>query len=222
MDAFHSSAKKPGSTPIGGKGYADQFVRSATQPLPNRSTRPLVMGPEAAAQQIATAEQQIVVCRTILEQFEPRVSILKRAVEHLKKPAAAPTAPKKLGFGAKKPAPPARQAPGAGDRAMIESVAQRLAAKPELLRRSEIALHQFADATGSVAMAETKLAGLHAIEPHAVPAELDRLELSKVQGKVYPICNFYEAFKDDEVLWRLFPPPQQTPSPGTGRLSFGG
>ncbi|HEY9898807.1 MAG TPA: hypothetical protein V6D00_06460 [Pantanalinema sp.] len=221
MDAFHSSAKKPGGTPFGGQGYSDQFVRSVTQPLTTRGTRPLGSGPEAAQQLIATAEQQVAVCRTILEQFAPRVALLKGAVEHLKKPPA-PAAPKKLGFGAKKPQAPARQAPGAGDRAMIESLAQRLAAKPDLLRRSEIALHQFADATLSVATAETRLAGIKELDPHAVPGELTLLELGKVQGKVHPICNFCEVFKDDEVLWQLFPPPHQTPAPrGSGRFSFG-
>lgn len=223
MDAFHSSAKKPGSTPFGGQGYSDQFVRSATQPLTSRGTRPLMAGPEAAAQLLATAEQQIAVCRTILEQFAPRVALLKGAVDHLKKPAAPAAPPKKLGFGAKKPAPPPRQAAATGDRATIERLAERLGAKPDLLRRAEIALHQFADASSSVATAETRLTGIQGLLPHAVPDELARLELGKLQGKVYPVCNFYEAFKDDEVLWQLFPPPHQTPAPrGSGRLSFGG
>ncbi|MBO9541710.1 hypothetical protein J7643_14065 [bacterium] len=220
MDAFHSSAKKPGSAPFGGPGYSDQFVRSATQPLTSKGTRPLAAGPESVAQQITDAEQQLAMCRTILEQFEPRIGILKSAVEHLKKPAAPPP-PKKLGFGAKKPAPPARQA--AGDRAMIENLAQRLGAKPDLLRRSEIALHQFDDALSTLTLAETKLAGLTGLDPYAAGYALDGLGLSKLQGKVYPICNFYEVFKDDEMLWRLFPPPQQTSVPrGTGRLSLGG
>lgn len=223
MDAFHSSSKKPGSTPFGGQGYSDQFVRSATQPLANRDTRPLTAGPEAVAQQLATAEQQIAVCRTILEQFDPRVRTLKSAVAQIKQPPAAPAAPKKLGFGAKKPAVSARPAPGAADRALIESLAQRLAAKPDLLRRAEIALHQYADAASAVASAEAKLAGLQGMDPFTAAPMLAQLELGKLQGKVYPVCNFYEVFKDDDLLWQLFPPPQQAAAPrGTGRFSLGG
>lgn len=223
MDAFHSSSKKPGSSAFGGQGYSDQFVRSATQPLTSRGTRPLAGGPEAVAQQVATAEQQIAVCRTIIEQFEPRVRVLKSAVEHLKKPAA-PAAPfKKLGLGPKKPAPPARPAPGGSDRAMIEDLAQRLSAKPDLLRRAEIALHQFADAGSAITTAEAQIRMIYGMDPYSAAPQLQQLELGKLQGKVYPICNFYEVFKDDEVLWQLFPPPQQAPSPrGSGRLSLGG
>ena len=39
--------------------------------------------------------------------------------------------------------------------------------------------------------------------PQAYQA-LEAIEVTKLQGRVYPICNFYEVFKDDELIAQLF------------------
>ncbi len=230
-DAFKRSGPGAGSNPFADRSYSDQFVRSATQPLGRRQTRPLEITSEVLSQQVAAAEEQIQLCRTILDRFGPRVKLLKTASEQAKKaapaPAAAPEPKKGLKPPAlKKPAP----APMAGpmspqDKALVEKITKRLGENADLARRAAIAVHQFEEAARSVAETHAKLNQARMMAPAQGYALLESLETSKLQGRVYPICNFYEVFKDEESFWQLFPPPNQQPgasAPGkTGRL-FGG
>lgn len=223
-DAFKRAGPGAGSNPFGDRSYSDQFVRSATQPLAKRATRPLEITPEVLAQQIAAADEQIQLCRTILDRFGPRVRMLKTASEQAKKAAAPPQVEPKKGLkpALKKPTP----APAAGpmspaDKALVEKIARRLAEKPDLARRAAIAVHQFEEASRSVAETHAKLNQVRMMDPAQGCSALESLETSKLQGRVYPICNFYEVFKDDETFWQLFPPPTQAqqPTPSkTGRL----
>lgn len=223
-DAFKRNGPGAGSNPFADRSYSDQFVRSATQPLAKRATRPLEITPEVLAHQVAAAEEQIQLCRTILDRFGPRVHLLKLASDQAQKPAAPPQPePKKgLKLPSIKKAPTAAGALSAGDKALVEKIMRRLAEKPDLARRAAIAVHQFEEASRSVAETHAKLNHARNMDPTQGWALLESLETSKLQGRVYPICNFYEVFKDDETFWQLFPPPMQMQSqltPGkTGRL----
>lgn len=222
-DAFKRSGPGAGSNPFADRSYSDQFVRSATQPLGRRATRPLEITPEALQQQVAAAEEQIQLCRTILERFGPRVRLLKAAHEQSRKAVAPPAPePKKALKGLKKPLP----APGAGplspaDKQLVDKIARRLAENPDLARRAAIATHQFEEATRSVAETHAKLNQARALEPAQGWAQIESLETSKLQGRVYPICNFYEVFKDDETFWQLFPPPNQATVAAPKGRTFG-
>lgn len=219
-DAFKRSGPGAGSNPFADRSYSDQFVRSATQPLGRRQTRPLEITPEVLAQQIAAAEEQIQLCRTILDRFGPRVKLLKAASDQARKAAGAPApaAEPKKGLKAppKKPAAPA--APPSGplspqDKQLVDKLAKRLVEKTDLARRALIAVHQFEEASRSVAETHAKLNQARSMETQQGWALLESLETSKLQGRVYPICNFYEVFKDDEAFWQLFPPPTQPQGP---------
>lgn len=209
-DAFKRTGPGAGSNPFADRSYSDQFVRSATQPLGRRATRPLEMTPEVFAQQIAAAEEQIQLCRTILDRFGPRVRLLKTASEQAKKPVAAPAPEPKKGLkppALKKPAAPSAGPMSPADKSLVDKIARRLAEKADLARRAAIAVHQFEEASRSVAETFAKLNQARTMDPTQGFTMLESLETSKLQGRVYPICNFYEVFKDDEAFWQLFPPP---------------
>lgn len=212
-DAFKSTAQGPSGNPFGDQPYSDQFVRSATQPLARKTTRPLEITPEVVQQRLHAAEEQIQLCRIIIERFSPRVRLLRAATDSLRQPSAQAPAPSKklgLGKGPKKPAP-VQATPGISpqDRAIVDKIAKRLSANPGLGRRATIAVTQFDDAGRGVIETHAKLNQLRTLEPATAMAQLELLDISKLQGRIYPICNFYEVFKDDELLSQLFPPPNQ-------------
>ncbi|HEY9855985.1 MAG TPA: hypothetical protein V6D05_09630 [Stenomitos sp.] len=226
-DAFKRSGPGAGSNPFADRSYSDQFVRSATQPLGRRATRPLEITPEVFAQQVAATEEQIQLCRTILDRFGPRVRLLKTASEQAKKPLAPPAPEPKKSL--KPPAfkkPMAPPAPAGGpmsptDKALVDKIARRLAEKVDLARRAAIAVHQFEEASRAVAETFAKLNQARAMDPVQGMTMLESLETSKLQGRVYPICNFYEVFKDDDAFWSLFPPPAQTSNQTPKSRTFG-
>lgn len=205
-DSFNSQGDKKGN-PFADRAYSDQFVRSATQPLQRRGTRPL--GPDSAQQELSQADEQLHLCRVIIERFGPRMRLLKAAHQLVHPPAAAPQPPK----GPRKP--PVNPIAGLSltERKLVEQVAQRLQVAPDLDRRAAIALTQYETASQNVTDAAAKLDSLRHLEPASILSALDQLQVSKLQGQVYPVCNLYEAFKDEPLLLQLFPPPQQPPAP---------
>ena len=237
-DSFNSSNQpKRGANPFGDKTYSDSFVRATTAPLAKRMTRPLQASSEMVTDKLRAVEEQIGLCRTIIERFAQRMKLLKAAEtmaktggtpEAVVPPQPEPEPPAKPGFGkpglGKKPlgkaapkpaAPPAPAAAGIGgqEKAMATAIADRLRQDADLLRRAQIALFQFDDAQRSVQETAGRIEPIRMADPEQAWDMIDSLEVSKLQGKVYPICNFHEIFKRDPVLSRVFPPPTGAPQP---------
>lgn len=209
-DSFFSQDKGKGN-PFADRTYSDQFVRSATQPLQRKGTRPL--GTEALEKELAQADEQMHLCRVIIERFNPRIRLL-RAAYQLTHPAAAPDPKAK---GPKKPTPHPLVSLSPPERKLSEQIAQRLKASPGLDRRVAIALTQYDNASASVHDAAQRLDLIRSHDPAQVVAELETLQISKLQGQIYPICNLYEVFKDEALLLQLFPAPQQSGQPSANR-----
>lgn len=266
-DSFNASNQpKRGANPFADKSYSDSFVRATTAPLGKRMTRPLQANSEMVSDKLRGVEEQIGLCRTIIERFAQRMKILKTAETLLRHgavpepepaPEPEPQVPKtpfgKPGLGKKpfgKPAAPkpaAKAAPmpaapglGAQEKAMAAAIADRLRQDADLLRRAQIALFQFEDAERSVLETAKSVEPIRLADPEQAWDLIEALEVSKLQGKVYPICNFHEIFKRDPILSRVFPPPvaagapmppgpagpggapaAMPPSPGTGPLGTG-
>jgi len=233
-DSFNTSNQpKRGANPFGDKSYSDSFVRATTAPLGKRQTRPLQASPEMLDDKLRSVEDQIGLCRTIIERFAPRMKLLRSAETMVRsggapEPAPAPAAPEpepqkpafgKPGLGKKpfgKPAPKPAAAPaapaaagglGGQEKAMASAIAERLRQDGDLLRRAQIALFQFDDAQRSVQETASRVDPIRHADPDRAWDMIEALEVSKLQGKVYPICNFHEIFKRDPVLSRVFPPP---------------
>lgn len=273
-DSFNSSNQpRRGVNPFGDKSYSDSFVRASTAPLnQRRMTRPLQASPEMVEEKLRSVEEQLNLCRTIVDRFAARMKILRAAEAQAKAggapepppepvaeaPEPEPAKPAKFGLGKKpfgrpglkpgakspaKSAAPAAPAPSAGgplpaqERAMAAAIADRLRQDADLLRRAQIALFQFDDAQRSVSDAGNRLEPIRQADPDQAWDLIEGLEVSKLQGKVYPICNFHEIFKRDPILSRVFPAPNTpgagaavpgapggsslTSSGGTGRLGTG-
>lgn len=235
---------RPGN-PFADKSYSDSFVRATTAPLAKRTTRPLQATPEMVSEKLRKAQEQISLCSIIIERFAPRMKMLKAAEALAKGPAAPAPAPvaepepapkpglgkpglakKPLGKAAPKPgaAKPAAKAPpappgaaglNAQEKTLVTAMADRLRQDPELLRRAQIAVFQFEDAQQAVQETSSRIAPIQQADPQQAWEMIEGLEVSKLQGKVYPICNFHEIFKRDPVLSRVFPPPNaQAAAPG--------
>jgi hypothetical protein len=225
-DAFKRGQGGGDANPFAEKSYSDQFVRSATQPLVKRQTRPLEITPEVLKQQAQTVDEQIRLCRAILERFGPRVKLLKAANDAARQPVVVPPEPSDDKKGAKpsKPKKPAGPAvvmpPGSSpqDRMLVDKIITRLKANPDLIRRATIAVTQFEEAGRAIAEANGKLNQARVMPAPQAYQALEAIEVTKLQGRVYPICNFYEVFKDDELIAQLFPPPAPSKS-GTGPLN---
>ncbi|MNX26222.1 hypothetical protein D3C86_562870 [compost metagenome] len=269
-DSFNSSNQpKRAPNPFGDKSYSDSFVRATTAPLGKRMTRPLQASPEMLNDKLRGVEDQIGLCRTIIERFAPRMKLLKSAEAVVRAggapepapapaPVAEPEPPQKPGFGkpglGKKPlgkpapkpaaAPAPAPAPGGGlagqEKAMAAAIADRLRQDGDLLRRTQIAIFQFDDAQRSVQETSNRVDPIRHADPESAWDMIEALEVTKLQGKVYPICNFHEIFKRDPILSRVFPPPAaagangapgmpppgppmpgEPPSMGTGPLGTG-
>lgn len=255
-DSFNNSNQpKRGANPFGDKSYSDSFVRATTAPLGKRMTRPLQASSEMLDDKLRSVEDQIGLCRTIIERFAPRMKLLRSAETIARTggvPEPAPQAPaeaapepepQKPGFGkpglgkkplgkpapkpAAAPATPAAAAGGLGgqEKAMATAIADRLRQDGDLLRRAQIALFQFDDAQRSVQETAGRVDPIRHADPDRAWDMIEALEVSKLQGKVYPICNFHEIFKRDPVLSRVFPPPVAgaagAPTPGMPAASPG-
>ena len=79
-DSFNTSnSPKRGANPFADKSYSDSFVRATTAPLAKRMTRPLQASPEMVDDKLRAVEDQIALCRTIIERFAQRMKLLKAA-----------------------------------------------------------------------------------------------------------------------------------------------
>lgn len=90
----------------------------------------------------------------------------------------------------------------------IASAIAKIATRdPRVLQQMQIALYQYTEAERSVGAAVVEVARIRQLDPHSAHAELARLEIAKIQGKIYPLTNFSEVFKAYPQISRLFPPP---------------
>lgn len=213
-DRFHSSAGDADNLkPKAIAASSDAFVRSATQPLVKKQTRSL--DPEALQKQIASIEAQIQLCQGILDRLAPRMRLLKATSEPTA-PASPPA--KSLGMQKKPAMSPAK--PPAGftpqERALIDSIRLRMRVKSDLARRIAIALVQFSDAERHVGEASAKLSEVRSMEHAMALSQIETIEIGKLQGRVYPLCNLHEVFRDDELMRQMFPPPPAPPARSLG------
>jgi hypothetical protein len=99
------------------------------------------------------------------------------------------------------------------EQALGMTLSRAIARNPETRRRVQIAVYQYQVATEAVSDGENALDRLRNMDPQDAFAQLEALDVAKIQGKIYPICNFHEVFKTDSEITKLFPPPSG-PGPG--------
>lgn len=222
-----------GKISFGDKNYSDQFVRTETQPLlAQKRTSPLTITPNIVARMVEQADDQLRTCRIIVDKFSQRMKILQWCEDAIKSPALEPEpepepepppVPAKKGlFGAKKPAKPAPKPPpklektpkiksavvlSGSEQALGLAISKEMVRNQDARRRVQVAAYQFSVAIGAVKEGETNLDRIRRLATAEAFVELEAMDVAKIQGKIYPICNFHEVFKMDSEISRLFPPP---------------
>ncbi|MBM3266476.1 MAG: hypothetical protein FJZ01_02410 [Candidatus Sericytochromatia bacterium] len=213
-----------------------------------RRTAPLQVTGDLVFRMVEQADDQLRTCRIIVDKFNQRMRILQWAEEVSRSPdAAAPEPPpepeppkgaKKGLFGLKKPNPFAAKKAQASaakpdkvskprssvqlspqEQALGVSISKAIAKDVEIRRRVQVAVYQYQVAIQAVAEGEAVLGQLRALEPREAFDRLEALDVAKIQGKIYPICNFHEVFKHDAELTRLFPPPAGSQPSSPNRMA---
>ncbi|MBU6427474.1 MAG: hypothetical protein KGR26_00545 [Cyanobacteria bacterium REEB65] len=229
-DDYQFGRTKPlRSASFGDPAYSDQFVRGGTLPLASakKKTSPLDVTAELVDELATQSENKLRTCQILLDKFAQRMRILQWADEVARSMAAEPpdATPSQLQapggrVAAKKrfakpqlarskplPAKAAAFHLSGPEQTLGLTVAKLIGHDPALQRRVQVALFQFAEATRAVEEAKTTVERARQSDPRSAFAELERLEVAKIQGKVFPLCNLHAVFKDRPEIARLFPAP---------------
>lgn len=195
----------PQKTGQGGKlsfskegSYSDSFVRSETQPLvPNkkRMTRPLSFTPDAIQKEIEHGLEQLRTCQIIIDKFAQRIRILQWAADQATRKASPITITGK-------------------EKQIGDAVLRSLNANPDARKRVQIAVFQYNEAAMVIKEGQRLLSELSADPDTEMSGmKLAEFDIAKIQGKIYPVCNFHEVFKKDVEISLLFPPPANASEP---------
>lgn len=93
-------------------------------------------------------------------------------------------------------------------RALAHEVAEVLRRDPKLKQRAMVALYQFDDTLTSYREAADLMDEIYGCDFAAAWERLPLLGIERLKGKAYAICGFYENFKHDAVINRVFPAPK--------------
>lgn len=105
-------------------------------------------------------------------------------------------------------------------RDLAQAIAQVLA-NPKLKQRAQVTLFHFDEALRGHQEASAQLEQIYACPYEEAWERLNELAIERLKGKAYAICGFYDNYKNDPVICRLFPAPNQQNKGMTGTLNGG-
>lgn len=106
-------------------------------------------------------------------------------------------------------------------RTLAHEVATVMGRDPKLKQRAMVALFQFDDTLSSHREAVELMDEIYGCDFTEAWNRLPLLGIERLKGKAYAICGFYENFKHDPVINRVFPPPHNGGGSGaTGPLNL--
>ncbi|HEY9764845.1 MAG TPA: hypothetical protein V6C82_00690 [Chroococcales cyanobacterium] len=220
-------------------GFGDSFVASNEGgQQQQRSTRTLKMSPamikEALPARIAETKRDLDYVRHLVDLFRPFVNVLRMAdllltppleeekenplLDSEKEAIEAPLSPMQALWEEQITA--LRLSPEKQELAM--TVSERVRINHKLQQRVQIALHQYAEAESGYTQALKSFALAANSAPENSWQILDNMAIERLKGKAYAICGFYDNFKDDPVLGRIFPPPNLSQQQQKPRVNLGG
>jgi hypothetical protein len=176
----------------GSGGGPDEFKRQVTGPLGQRVTRPLSVNPIVLEQEMQKSREMLELCQIIIQRFESRMAILGASIDQVSSKVVIPLV--------------AFPRLDAASRRFAERVAVRLQNRTDLHRRAVIAYTQFFEARQAIRDVVTRFGAITSLPLQESWDALLALEIPKLQGRLYPLTNLYETFRDDELLAELFPP----------------
>lgn len=121
-------------------------------------------------------------------------------------PSEPPPAPDPLAH-----VPPLFQRLNASKRALSEQIAELLTKDDKLGQRLQVTLFQFDETVRSLEEASERLDSVYKSSYEEAWTMIPEVGIERLKGKAYAICGFYEHYKNDALLNRVFPPPQVNP-----------
>lgn len=119
------------------------------------------------------------------------------------------------------PVPVPFRALNPGQREMAQAIADVLATNPKLKQRAQVSLFQYDETLRGHQEASAQMEQIYNCQYEEAWERLNELAIERLKGKAYAICGFYDNYKNDPVICRLFPAPNQQNKGMTGNLSGG-
>ena len=191
-DLFQRGSNVPGSSTSSSGGGPDEFKRQPTAPLGQRVTRPLTINPVVLEQEMTRSREMLQLCHAIVQRFESRMAILGAAIDLASPRQVLPILPlNRL---------------DSGSRRFAEKLRAQLDKRQDILRRAVIAYTQYREASVTLQDVQVRFGKLSTLGLQEAWDALLALEIPKLQGRLYPLTNLCETFKDEALLVELFPP----------------
>lgn len=199
----------------------DAFVASGTGPLPN-ATRPLRPPAgqlkEAVSAKLNEVKRELDYVRHLMSLFAPSIQILRYAV-HL---TTLPELPALEAFD--EPIDPlsepeAFDGMGAPQRKFARDIAEVLIRDPRVKQRAQVALYQFDEVVRAYDEGQATIDAIATCAFEEAWERLQELGIERTKGKAYAVCGFWDNFKRDPVICKLFPPPTPQNTRGTQPLN---
>lgn len=221
--------------------FGDAFVSSGAGAGPN-VTRPLrsPTGPlkEAVSSKLIEVKKELDYVRHLMTLFAPSIAILRFAV-HL---TTWPELPTMESFDSPDPElglaeapedpdalePPALEPPapdpfadlGIPQKKFARDIAGVLVQDPRVKQRAQVALFQYDEVVRAYEDGQETIDGIASCAFEEAWERLQELGIERTKGKAYAVCGFWDNFKNDPVICKLFPPPTpQTTARGTQPLN---
>jgi hypothetical protein len=190
-DLFQRGGNSPGGGGSG-SGGPDEFKRQLTGPLGQRVTRPLAISPVVLEQEMTRSREMLQLCQAIVQRFEARMAILGAVLDRVAPRQVQPiTVLNRL---------------DTTSRRFAEKLQGRIERREEVLRRAVIAYTQYFEASRALKDVQGRFTSLSSLGLQEAWDTLMALEIPKLQGRLYPLTNLCETFKDEPLLVELFPP----------------
>jgi hypothetical protein len=101
-------------------------------------------------------------------------------------------------------------------------IAGVLVRDPRVKQRAQVALYQYDEVVRAYEEGNQTIDGIVSCAFEEAWERLQELGIERTKGKAYAVCGFWDNFKNDPVICKLFPPPTpQTVNRGTQPLSMG-
>lgn len=205
------------TTPLG-----DAFVASGTGPLPN-ATRPLRPPAgqlkEAVSAKLNEVKRELDYVRHLMSLFAPSIQILRYAV-HLTSLSVLPPPEAFDQPIDPRSEPETFQGLGAPQRKFARDIAEVLIRDPRVKQRAQVSLYQFDEVVRAYDDGQATIDTVAICAFEEAWERLQELGIERTKGKAYAVCGFWDNFKHDPVICKLFPPPTPQNTRGTQPLNL--
>jgi hypothetical protein len=174
---------------------------------------------DAVSAKLTEVKKELDYVRHLMTLFAPSILILRFAV-YLTTLPELPSAESFDQSSSSHPDPDAFAGMGVPQRKFARDIADVLIRDPRVKQRAQVALYQYDEVVKAY---EDGQATIDTIASCAFEEAWDRLQelgIERTKGKAYAVCGFWDNFKHDPVICKLFPPPTPQNTRGTQPLSL--